>query len=88
LQLIFGTLVETDQLGSRETYRRGTEQQPAMPSAAWITGWQRQQGRRSIYPDPSGGISGIVVKSTRCHKNPYSYYCNSVFVQFVFCSIV
>jgi len=32
-------LVETNQLGSRETYRGGTEQQPTMPSAALITGW-------------------------------------------------
>jgi len=38
LQLIFGTLVETDQLGSRETYGGGTEQKPTMPSSALITG--------------------------------------------------
>jgi len=31
-------LVETDQLGSRETYGVGTDQQPTMPSAALITG--------------------------------------------------
>ena len=37
LQLNFGTLVETDQLGSRETYGGGTEQQTVMPLAALIT---------------------------------------------------
>ena len=35
------TLVATDQLGRRETYGGGTEQQPTMPSAALITGGQR-----------------------------------------------
>jgi len=65
LQLIFWTLVEPDQFGSRETYRGGTEQQLNMLSAALITGrrsidsgppfWRSARVNPNRNPDPRNG---------------------------------